>query len=126
MTQAQVLLVDDERDILDIGVAILEEAGYRVARAPNADIALLLIQQGVPFDVLITDVVLPGFLDGFGLAQKARELLPHIAVIYFTGFAGVARVRSQGAIYGEVLRKPWGSDDLERAIRVALRDRVPG
>jgi DNA-binding NtrC family response regulator len=121
--QAQILLVDDEQDILDIGVLVLSEAGHRVARAVNADIALLLIQQGVSFDVLITDVVLPGMLDGFGLAHKVRQLLPHIAVVYSTGFTGVTRVRSQGAIYGEVLRKPWGADDLCRAVNAALSKR---
>lgn len=125
MAQLQILLVDDEQEILEPAASVLEQAGYQVARAMNADIALLLMDQRIPFDVMVTDVVLPGYLDGFGLVQKARELIPNIEINYSTGFGDVARVRSRGALYGEVLRKPWGADDLLRAVHNALRHRVP-
>jgi CheY-like chemotaxis protein len=121
MTQPRILLVDDEADILELSASILEEVGCRVSRAANADIALLLIEEGVPFDLMITDVVLPGFLDGFGLAHRARALLPNLAIIYATGFSDVARVRARGSVFGEVLTKPFRADDLIKAAHAALR-----
>jgi len=119
------LLVDDEQSTLDFGVTILSEAGYAAAHAINADVALFLLEQGLPIEVLITDVVLPGRLDGFALAHRARELVPNIRVIYSTGFSGVARIRSRGGIYGEVLLKPWRVDDMLRAVDSAICHRVP-
>jgi DNA-binding NtrC family response regulator len=119
-----VLLVDDESDVLAIGAEILEDAGFRVARAVNADIALLLIKEGMKFRALVTDVVLPGNLDGFGLANLARALLPGLAVVYTTGFIDVARLRSRGGIYGEILKKPYRAETLINAVRAACGPRA--
>ncbi len=117
----RILLVDDEQSVLDYGVAILSEAGYPTAQAINGDVALLLLRQDLPIELLIADVVLPGRLDGFALAYRAQALIPDIRVIYSTGFASVARIRSRGAIYGEILVKPWRADDLLRAVAAAIR-----
>src|SRR5690349_14162195 len=102
-----ILIVDDEQDILDIAAAALSEAGYTVTSAKSRDIALILLEQRVPFELLITDIVLEGFLDGFALARKAREFRAGIKIIYMTGYSGIAHIRSRGAPYGEVLTKPW-------------------
>ena len=119
-----VLFVDDDRDVLAIGVSLLEEAGYRVQGAASGDIAAILLEQGLRFDLLVTDVVLPGKLDGFALADKAHALVPEMRIIYSTGFGEVARIRSRGAVYGEVLRKPWRTADLLHAVSAALRHPV--
>jgi DNA-binding NtrC family response regulator len=124
MQRAQILLVDDEPEHLALGADLLEEAGFQVARASNADIALLLIKERVPFDVMVTDVVMPGTLDGFALADLARALLPRLPVIYTTGFAHVAKLRARGAIYGEILEKPYSADALINAVRIACGSRA--
>jgi DNA-binding NtrC family response regulator len=120
MGRAEILLVDDEQDILDIGILLLREAGFDAVPAISGDIALILLEQGLPFRLLITDIVMPGVLDGFGLARRAREILPDIRLIYTTGFAGVTTVRSRGAPYGMTLQKPWRSQSLVEAVATAL------
>jgi DNA-binding NtrC family response regulator len=122
--QPRILLVDDDADVLGATASILEDSGYDVARCANGEIALLFMKEGVAFDLILTDVVLPGRWDGFALAHRAREILPDISVLYATGYGDVARVRSRGAIYGEVLAKPCRRDALLRAVRTALRTNV--
>jgi len=111
------LLVEDDPEVLALAAGQLEDAGYQVARAPNANIALLLIKEGVPFHALITDVVLPGLLDGFALAELARALRPRLGVVYMTGYGEVARLRARGAAFGEILAKPCRKDTLLGAVR---------
>ena len=110
MTPAEILVVDDDPDILELATAFLREAGHTVTSAPSGDAALLWLQKGA-FDLLVTDIVLPGVLDGFALARKACELQPKIRILYVTGYAGVARIRSVGAPAGEMLQKPWRCAD---------------
>ncbi len=120
MGRAEILLVDDEQDILDIAIFALHDAGFDALPAINGDVALILLEQGLPFRVLITDVVMPGFLDGYGLARRAKELRPDIRVIYTTGFSGASSVRSAGAPEGETLVKPWKCEDLVRIVSTML------
>lgn len=126
MPEPEILLVDDERDILEIGVLALREAGYSVQPASNGDIALVLIEQGLPFRLLITDVVMPGVLDGYALARRARELDPGLPIIYTTGFARVASVRSPGAPHGDTLPKPWRPSELLKLVTELLRQPAKG
>lgn len=116
MAGSEILLVDDERDILEIGAFALRDAGYVVQPAANGDIALVLIEQGLDFRLLITDIVMPGALDGFALARRARQRDPELRIIYTTGFSRVAAIRSPGAPQGETLLKPWKPSDLLRMV----------
>ena len=126
MPEPEILFVDDERDILDIGVMALREAGYAVQPALNGDIALVLIEQGLPFRLLITDVVMPGLLDGFALARRARAVDPGLPIIYTTGFARVANLRSPGAPHGDTLPKPWRPSELLKLVHAVLREPARG
>jgi CheY-like chemotaxis protein len=120
MSATEILLVDDEQDILDIGVTVLRGAGYHVLPAPNGDVAMILVEQGLPFRLLITDIVMPGLLDGFSLARRTREALPDIRIVYTTGYAGAASIRSRGAPYGDTLVKPWMPRDLLAIVNNAM------
>jgi len=124
MKTPRILFADDDKDILDLGITTLAEAGYDAVPAINSDIACVLLEQGLLFDVLVTDIVLPGLLDGFALASKAREFIPNIRIIYSTGFGSVARIRARGAPYGDMLVKPWQSRDLLKLIGIESRSRV--
>lgn len=115
-----VLLVDDEEEILNLGVSALRNAGYTVQQAISGDVAYILIQQGLLFDLLITDIMMPGLLDGFALAQKVRELIPDLPIIYSTGFVKAASIRSLGAPDGQILIKPWLRSDLLGAVSSAI------
>jgi CheY-like chemotaxis protein len=120
MTRPEILLVDDERDILDLGLAALNEAGFVVQTAVSGDIAMILMEQGLLFDLLITDVIMPGMLDGFALATKARRLIPSLPIVYATGYSHVTDARTRGAPEGRMLIKPWLRSDLLQAVAGAL------
>ncbi|MDB5405948.1 MAG: hybrid sensor histidine kinase/response regulator [Rhodospirillales bacterium] len=120
MGQPAILFVDDCEDVLELAALALNEAGFDVMTAVSGDVALILLEQRVPFRLLITDIVMPGFLDGFALARKAREYLPDIRVIYTTGYREIANVRSRGAPFGEILAKPWSPRALVELVGASL------
>jgi DNA-binding NtrC family response regulator len=116
-----ILVVDDEPDILALASAYLQEAGYRSLSAANADIAFIILKQpAIAFDLLITDIIMPGTLDGVSLAVEARRLLPDLPIIYMTGFGGIAEVRSRDAPPGALLNKPWNRQHFLNAVETAL------
>jgi CheY-like chemotaxis protein len=121
MSRPDILLVDDEPDILEFGVAFLRAAGYQPLSAVSGDVALILLEQGLPFELLITDVMMPGTLDGFALARHALAFRPNLRVIYTTGFSSAANVRARGAPFGDVLTKPWQVADFMAAVRRAMQ-----
>ena len=109
-----VLVVDDEPDVLDYAVRVLREAGFYVVSATDADRALAVLRR-VAVDVVFTDIVLPGRLDGWQLAFAARRLNPRTKVLCTTGFAPVrdeASVRSLGGF----LSKPYRPEQLRAEI----------
>ena len=120
-----VLVVDDDRDVREVALAVIEGAGYRVLEAESGDDAyrLLLAYPDLQIDVLFTDVVMPGRLDGIDLANAARALRPRLHVLYATGFANLVRANRDADLQGPVLRKPYRPRDLRRAI-AALLDQV--
>jgi CheY-like chemotaxis protein len=84
-TRASVLLVEDEPMVSEVVANALAEQGFAVDTVANAHEALRRLRSGPPIDILFTDVVLPGDMDGAALARRARELQPHLPVIYTSG-----------------------------------------
>jgi DNA-binding NtrC family response regulator len=121
-----ILVVDDEPDILDLASSFLKEAGYRPLSAANADIALIILTQpSIGFDLLITDIIMPGTLDGVSLAVEACRILPDLPIIYLTGFSGIADVRSRGAPQGALLNKPWSRASFLETVGKSLAGSSP-
>ena len=109
-----VLLVDDNADVLDATSALLEQAGLAVRTANGSVAALALLDGGLQPDVLLSDIVLGGDLDGVALAQRVRERLPGIRVVLATGYsAAAADAKGQGFA---VLQKPYEAAQLLRAV----------
>ena len=80
-----VLLVEDEDAVRMFSARALREKGYHVIEACNGEVALKTITQGVEFDVLVTDVVMPQ-MDGPELNRKAREIIPDLKTIFISGY----------------------------------------
>jgi len=124
MTQSSrtILVVEDDRDVREIALAVLEEAGYRVLEAASGDEAyrLLLAHPDLRIDALFTDVVMPGRFDGIDLANAARELRPELRVLYSTGFANLIRDNRDSDLQGPVLRKPYRPGELRAALAALL------
>src|SRR3954466_2170025 len=113
-----VLVVEDDRDVRELAIAVLEAAGYRVLEAGSGDEAhrLLLAHPDLRIDLLFTDIVMPGRLDGIDLANEARALRPGLKVLYTSGFADLAREHREEELHGLVLAKPYRPAELQRAI----------
>jgi CheY-like chemotaxis protein len=120
-----ILVVDDNREVREVALAMLEAAGYRVLAAASGDDAysLLLACPDLRIDALFTDVVMPGQLDGIDLAHAARLLRPGLPVLYASGFPNLARKRWDNEVHETVLRKPYRAGELCRAV-VAVLDPV--
>src|SRR5579884_1980024 len=117
-----ILVVEDDRDVRELAIAVLEADGFRVLEAASGDDAhhLLLAHPDLRVDVLFTDVVMPGRLDGIDLGRAARELRPNLRVLYSTGFANLVRDDRDAELPGPVLRKPYRPGELRRAVSLLL------
>jgi CheY-like chemotaxis protein len=109
---ATLIVVEDDDDVRDLAVTVLREAGYNVLQAMNGGIALVLLEQDIPVDLLFTDIVMPGDPDGFELAERAVELRPGLRILYTTGYAGPAQPPADRPMLGRMLRKPYRTADL--------------
>jgi CheY-like chemotaxis protein len=120
MTEAEktILVVDDDREVREVALTVLESAGYRVIEAVSGDDAhrFLLAHPDLRIDLLFTDVVMPGRLDGIDLAHAARLLRPGLHVLFASGFPNLVREHADEEFRGHVLRKPYRTADLCRAI----------
>jgi PAS domain S-box-containing protein len=111
--QGTVLVVEDSREVAEVTSALLEQLGYRVVRAENAAEALRHLQQGIEFDLLLSDILMPGSLDGLALAEICRERFPDIPILLTSGYSDAAQA-ADGRF--DILRKPFELSELERVI----------
>ncbi len=121
VTPRTILVVEDEPDVRAIVRRQLESLGHRVLVAEAATEALLLLKAAAP-DVLLTDVVLPGAMNGIDLAEAASQARPGLKVIFMSGYTAIpeaqARIRAIGA---PLLSKPFSTPQIERAVNAVCR-----
>ncbi|MFN7146166.1 MAG: ATP-binding protein, partial [Myxococcota bacterium] len=110
-----VLLVEDEAPLRGILAEALEEAGYRVTTAGNADEALAAAGKD-PMDVVVSDIVLPG-MSGFELAGRLHAMFPRVRFVYMSGFAGSAPSPPDRPP-GPLLHKPFSPQLLAKAVGI--------
>jgi CheY-like chemotaxis protein len=112
-----VLVVEDEHLVRLLVTDVLHELGYTAFEAKDAQAALPILQSAQRLDLLITDVGLPG-MNGRQLADVARQRRPDIQVLFLTGYAEHAAVRSGFLAPGmELMTKPFAIDELSQKIR---------
>lgn len=116
-----ILVAEDDDQVRGTVVDTLQELGYQVLAASDAEKALAIVKSGIKIDLLFTDVVMPGPLRSPDLARMAREHLPDIAVLFTSGYTQNAIVHGGRLDPGvELLSKPYSREDLARRIRSAL------
>ena len=99
-------------------VEVLEDAGYRALQAGDGPAGLALLQSSPQVDLLITDVGLPGGMNGRQVADAARETRPDLKILFVTGYAENAAVGNGLLDDGmEVLTKPFVMTELGEKIR---------
>jgi PAS domain S-box-containing protein len=111
-----VLVVEDNPDVKSVAVSLLEQLNYKVVSVDSGRAALDLVESGEPIDLVFSDVMLPGELDGVQLAKALRERRPDLPVLLTSGYAE-ALTRSQGV---PLLRKPYRMAALSEAVRGVL------
>ncbi len=117
-----ILVVDDEPTVRMLVVEVLDEAGYAWIEAADGRTALSLLQSAPRVDLLITDVGLPGGMNGRQLADAARVLRPDLKVLFITGYAANAVVGNGCLEPGmQLLTKPFSMDALARRVRAILQ-----
>jgi len=110
---SSVLLVEDELLVRELASEDLADAGFEVTAAGNGDEALAYLREGRRFDLLFTDIRMPGATDGWHLAEQAKGLLPEIRVIYATGLGDASQGLTDGERY---VRKPYSLGELRDAL----------
>ncbi len=119
--EGTILVVEDNAEVADVTSGLLDQLGYRVLRAESAAAALDSLHNGAQVDLVLSDIVMPGALDGIGLADEVRRLYPEIPVLLTSGFSDA--IQAAGSHYA-ILRKPFQMSALEKAIREAFRSRA--
>lgn len=117
----RVLVVEDDPLIREFVVEALREAGYHVVHASTGEEAMAWCRRQFA-DVLVTDIMLPGKIDGWQIAEHCRQHDPELPVIYATGFSPVTARPVPGS---RSLQKPYHPDEIVRAVREMGGGRQP-
>lgn len=122
----RILVVEDNPDVRAVVLDQLKSLGYRVAEVESGDDALReLEQRAEEFDLVLSDVVMPGKIDGVALAEITRARWPDLWVVLTTGFSDViADGADDRAATFSILRKPYRKAQLALAIRAGLEKRA--
>ncbi|MDQ2150849.1 histidine kinase famiy protein [Alcaligenaceae bacterium A4P071] len=116
-----VMVVDDRPEVADLAQAMLEEAGYtvHVSYSPHDALTQMAALGGV--DLLFSDVIMPGNMNGVMLAREAIKRHPDIKVLLTTGYAdeSIERTDASGERF-DVLHKPYRQTDLARRVRIVF------
>ncbi|MFZ5544637.1 MAG: ATP-binding protein [Pseudomonadota bacterium] len=117
-THGRLLLVEDNAEVAEATEPMLASWGYQVRGARSGDAAKELLQhQRGGFDLLLTDIVMPGATDGLSLARHVRATYPHIGIVLMTGHARETdKAIAEGFV---VLQKPWTPPALAAALEQA-------
>ncbi|WP_257447730.1 response regulator [Archangium lipolyticum] len=119
-----ILVVEDDAEVRATVVEMVSELGYRVLKAVDAQSALVILQSGVPIEMLFTDVVMPGPVRSPELARQAKALIPDIEVLFTSGYTENAIVHGGRLDPGvQLLSKPYSREDLARKLRQLLDNR---
>ena len=117
---ARILLVDDDKGALATTRRALEMDGHTITAWEDGAEALADLRSGAGYEVLVTDMQLPG-LDGLGLATRARALRPNLAIVMISGHASVLEDAMKRAIpRARTLVKPFSIEQIRSAVRAAL------
>jgi CheY-like chemotaxis protein len=119
-----ILLVEDDDEVATLVTEMLQELGYRVTRAGSAESALGALANERHVDLVLSDIMMPGAMNGLGLARELKLRRPGLPVLLTSGYAGAVIDSAQDEKIG-VLRKPYDINELDTALREAVERQVP-
>jgi PAS domain S-box-containing protein len=113
-----VLVVDDSADVAEVTSSMFEHLGYETIYRDSAEAALKLLEAGTKIDLVFSDIVMPGTIDGVGLTREIRSRYPNLPVVLTTGYSDAANAAPPNV---RVLRKPFDTE----ALRDFIHDITP-
>jgi two-component system NtrC family sensor kinase len=113
-----VLLVEDNADVADVAADYLRQLGYRVRNVANAQAAMAALRLDADVDLVFSDILMPGGMNGLDLAREINKRFPEIPVLLATGYSASAKDAVRHGIV--VLQKPYDLEGLRRNIREAI------
>jgi PAS domain S-box-containing protein len=117
---ACILVVEDNDDVRELAERVLAASGYDVLAAPSGESALALLEDAWQVDLLFTDVIMPGGMNGLQLIERVRALRPELPALVTTGYMDDLQSRGGRAAALDVLAKPYQQADLLERVRLAL------
>ena len=122
--QERILVVDDRPEVADTAEELLGSLGYQVTKALSAKEALDIIEilpSGKKPQLLFSDIIMPGGMNGISLARLVREKISGIHILLTTGYAGdMSAPKSDVGSEFDLIHKPYRRDDLARKVRAVL------
>ena len=115
------LVVDDEKEIINIVTDILQAQGYKIYAASDGEQALKVLNQHPDINMLLSDVVMPGGINGYELAEQAQSRHSNIKVLLSSGYTAKAlKSDDKKSVQYSLLKKPYKSHDLVKKVRAIL------
>ena len=119
----RILLVEDDDEVAALTGEMLDQLGYEVARAASATAALGALANGRRIDIVFSDIMMPGGMNGVDLLREIRRRRPDLPVVLTSGYAEAA-AREANAAGVHILPKPYRLDDLSAALQTAMSNRT--
>ena len=119
--QGSALLVEDNPEVAEVNVAMLSQLGYEVHAARNAAAALEALERQ-DFELIVSDILMAGSMDGLGLARAIRQSWPQLPILLVSGYSQAAAAADAEFV---VLRKPYQFTELSRAVAAAVSRAQP-
>lgn len=122
---ARILVVEDDREVRAFVCKVLGRMGYSIVEAENGEHALECLRNDAEFDLIITDIVMPGSVNGVQLAQKARKLHPDLRILFTSGYAQDALAKEK-LVPSDIpmLNKPFRTTELAEKVKDVLSNGV--
>jgi CheY-like chemotaxis protein len=116
-----ILVVEDDEDVLVVASESLGELGYQVVTAGDATQALAILRGDQPVDILLSDVIMPGGMNGVQLTVEARRIRPELKVLLTSGYTAAALSLEHGLPDNlNVLEKPYRREELAKQLRLVI------
>lgn len=115
-----IFVVEDNPNVRRTVIRQLHDLGYQTIEADSGAEAMGMVRNGASFDLLLTDVVMPGGMTGYQLADEVRAERPGSRILFTSGYTELAAASNQAARKEALLSKPYRKQDLGRAVRLAL------
>jgi PAS domain S-box-containing protein len=120
--QVKILVVEDQEGVRTVATGFLTDFGYEVVEAADGIAALNILNEQDDIDLMFTDVVMPGGLNGFDLAQAAQQIRPDLRIVHTSGYPKGAMVHmEEPRLKDNIIMKPYRREELKRVIEDTLQ-----